>query len=199
MQLGVAGEVSLDGAERVGRCKRLCWRCASHSWRAGNKARRSRLRVGRGAAAGGPPRQSAQGSRIQRIRFGQLPVAFAKSRAWRGLTTTTGRAVAASAATTARWYPPVASRTMSVGWAAWSCATREAILASSLGTASGPPWGAGRYRVGLWPHQYQQRPGSPTYTTPPGPTLQIGLDGTRQLYGLGESTVTTRLSRGLND
>ena len=43
------------------------------------------------------------------------PVARAKSRTWRGLATTTGRPAAATAATAARSYPPVASRTTNAG------------------------------------------------------------------------------------
>ena len=53
------------------------------------------------------------------------PVALAKSRAWRGFTTTTGRAASARAPATGTSSPPVASSTISAGWIVRKRSTRQ--------------------------------------------------------------------------
>ena len=85
---------------------------------------------GVGAHALGEERQDG---RIQAVGFGELPVAFAKSRTCRGFVTTSGSPAAASAATSARSSPPVASATMSVGVIFRRRATVAAIPSGSFG------------------------------------------------------------------
>jgi hypothetical protein len=69
------------------------------------------------------------------------PVAFAKSRTCRGLTTTTGNASAARAATQRSSYPPVASRTMSSGASTRSRSTSVRTPRSSFATVHRSPLG----------------------------------------------------------
>jgi hypothetical protein len=68
------------------------------------------------------PRDGANGfgkerddPRVERVGLGQLPSGRAKSRICRELTTATGSLAPASAAATVTSYPPVASRTTTVG------------------------------------------------------------------------------------
>jgi len=74
--------------------------------------------------------------------FASWPVALAKSRTWRGFATTTGTPAAASAATTGRSNPPVASQTSRAGFRRRSSrATRSVIPASSFATGQASPVG----------------------------------------------------------
>ena len=116
------------------------------------------------------------------------PVARAKSRACRGLTTTTGRPAVAKALVTARSRPPVASSTIRVGWRACSRSTSVDDPAGIVRDGPPLPGGAqGNVQLGFrhintdktWHVTHREllsaRP------------CRYGLNGTRQLYGLGES------------
>ena len=70
-----------------------------------------------------------------------FPVALAKSRTWRGLTTTTGSASAARAATSASSRPPVASSSTNDGPRVFISETNCGIPASSRGTSHLSPVG----------------------------------------------------------
>jgi len=59
-------------------------------------------------------------------------MARAKSRAWRGLTTATGRPTTARAAAAGISRPPVASNTMSAGASGRTRSTKAAMPASSF-------------------------------------------------------------------
>jgi hypothetical protein len=62
------------------------------------------------------------------------PVAWATSRAWRGVPTTTGHPAAVRAAVTGTSWPPMASRTLRSGWRSRHRATRGVMPGSSCAT-----------------------------------------------------------------
>jgi hypothetical protein len=70
--------------------------------------------------------------------FANRPVALAKSRICRGLTTTTGRPAAANAPVSGSSTPPVASTTIKVGGAAARWASNWVTPASVFGTVNRP-------------------------------------------------------------
>jgi hypothetical protein len=76
------------------------------------------------------------------------PVARAKARACRGVTTTTGRPAVAQAPVPRRARPPVASSTLRVGWRTWRRSTRVPTPLASLGTAQRSP--EGRRAISSW-------------------------------------------------
>jgi hypothetical protein len=81
-------------------------------------------------------RKARQHLGIERVRLGQLPVALAQSRTWRGFTTITGTASSTSARSRGRSKPPVASTTINLGR---SCASTVVIpLASYVTLLSSP-------------------------------------------------------------
>jgi len=129
-----------------------------------------------------------QGPCIPGIRCGSWPRGWRNVAGVPGITTTTGRPAVASAATTARWYPPVASRTISVGGTLCSRVTRAAIPGSSLATAQRAP--VGRRAISRWalaPSRPTKDAGA-SITTPDGPDLaRCGLSGAGQRYGLWEN------------
>ncbi len=101
------------------------------------------------------------------------PVARAKSRACRGLTTTTGRPAVAKALVAARSRPPVASSTIRVGWRACNRSTSVATPLASLGTAQRSP--EGRRAISNWAFatSIPTKHGTSPIRTPVCPTLQI--------------------------
>ena len=129
--------------------------------------RRSCTKVCAGAAppSRAGPAPSAARRRRERVSawassrsvLARVPWARAKSRVWRGLTTTTCRS--ASAATTARSYPPVASSTMRVGCRAWTRAYKRRLgQAGSGGPAKSRQWDIPRRPTGPSPHQSGDSP-----------------------------------------
>src|SRR3954470_19625449 len=96
--------------------------------------------IGLGSGRIASPKRARISASILSV-LASLPVARAKSRAWRGFTTATGIPSAAKAAATGRSKPPVASSTTSAGHAAWSRPTRESMPAWSLVTSKRPPLG----------------------------------------------------------
>src|SRR3954467_12633012 len=106
-------------------------------WRLRARIKENSLVSSSGTALGVGRTASAKWARTSasiRSVLASLPVALAKSRAWRGFTIATGMAAMASAAATGYSKPPVASTTTSAGGAFWSRPMRESIPASSLGT-----------------------------------------------------------------
>ena len=73
--------------------------------------------------------------------------AFAKSRTWRGLTTTTGMPAVARATTSGSSNPPVASKRTTAGVTARNWSTTFAIPSSSLGAVKCP---SGRSAMSNW-------------------------------------------------
>ena len=123
---------------RGGALPRRCWAAVRLATRGRRPpGGRGVHRPGPQARAGGrrPHRRGDRGqrARVEGRRLGPRPVASGTSRAWRELTTATGRPAAASAATT----PPVAPRGRQDhqrGGTAGSRATRAAIPTSALAT-----------------------------------------------------------------
>ena len=128
---------SRRGQRAGGAWRRRCWVAtrSSTSWR------RSRTRARRcwtafegwgrtGGRTSAAKRASTPAS--SRSVLARVPWARAKSRVWRGLTTTTGSP--GRAATTARSYPPVASSTMRLGCRAWTRACNRRRPAGERGT-----------------------------------------------------------------
>ena len=84
-------------------------------------------------------REAGQHAGTRRSVLARVPWARAKSRVWRGLTTTTGSP--GRAATTARSYPPVASSTMRLGCRAWTRACKRRRPGWERGTRQVSPVG----------------------------------------------------------
>ena len=101
-------------ARRFGSAVRISTSCRRRATRA---ARARASASGRGRASGRTASAKwASTAASRRSVLASRPVALAKSRTWRGLTTATGRPAAARAATTGASKPPVASRTTRSGW-----------------------------------------------------------------------------------
>ena len=147
-------------ATRISRSCRLRARIASN-WRASSSGR-SRT-WGRIFSAKRARTLASIASVLARV-----PMALAKSRAWRGLITATGILAAARAAARGVSRPPVASRTTKVGPSGLRRATRAAMPASSLGWAKCPALGAGSsHRGEPWRHRCRRRSEAcPTVRTP---------------------------------
>ena len=146
-----------------------------------------RQRAGRRANRVGNMRQRAG---IQRIRLANWPVARAKSRACRGLTTTTGRPAVANAAS-ARSRPPVASSTIKVGWRACTCSTSVVTPPASLGSVQRSP--EGRRAMSSWalPHQSHKAWHVTHRSSFPPDLAHTGSMAPDNCTGLGGQDVTT--------
>ena len=116
------------------------------------------------------------------------PVARAKSRACRGLTTTTGRPAVAKA--------PWRRTLQAAGGFQHNQGGLEGLqpfherrnpTRHRSGRPSAPQRGAGQCPTGLWPHQYPQSMARHHEELLSARPCRYGLNGTRQLYGLGES------------
>ena len=120
------------------------------------------------------------------------PVARAKSRAWRGLTTTTGRPAVAKALVTMRSRPPVASSTMRVGCRVCIRSTSVVTPLVSFGTDHRSP--EGRRAMSNWAlaTSIPTKHGMSLIRTPVHPTLQIRAQWHQTtVRALGVQDVTT--------
>ena len=94
------------------------------------KARASASGSGRGWARGRITSANCASIRASKASvFAKCPLALAKSRTCRGLTTTTGNPAVASALVSGTSSPPVASKTISVGLRVRSCSTNVTMAA----------------------------------------------------------------------
>jgi hypothetical protein len=117
---------------------------------------------------------SAQWARARASRasvFANGPVARAKSRAWRGCTTTTGRPAVATAAVAMRSRPPAAANTIRMGWSVCSRSPSVTMPPVSCGTVQRSP--EGRTAISHWAFatSIPTQQGTSTIGTPVGPPL----------------------------
>ena len=143
-------------------------------WRRPRRTRRSRVWAsGSGRGVGRITSAQCASARASNASvLANCPVARAKSRACRGLTTTTGRPAVANAAVAARSRPPVASSTIRVGGSACNRSTSVTTPPASLGTAHRSPEGRTAISHCAFATSIPTKHGTSTIGTPVCPTLQ---------------------------